>query len=209
MSPTNPESFPPPPAPSTAAQEVNVVALLLAGGKARHAAVGQLYARYARLFKGYFRCHGTSDAQADDLVQETFVKVIRGLESWSGAGTLEAWLWTVARNTLLSEVRGRRSNPATVSLDEQEPEVAEGLLNRAGASSDPADTDCVRRGLEGFVARHAEPAYILERVALDGWDDDDLAAYRGCKPGAARQYLADCRKRLWPYISHCYQQGSA
>jgi len=198
-----------PPASSASMQDGQLLALLRAGGKARQAGVTQLFSAYARHFKRYFKRNGASEAQADDLVQDTFVKVLRGLDGWSGTGTLEAWLWTIARNVLMSDFRDRRSDHASVSLDAQEPDVAEGMLNRGGASSNPADTDCVQRGLAGYTARHAEPAHVLERVALDGWDDDAVAAYRGCTPGAARQYLLDCRKKLWPYISHCYQLGAA
>ena len=202
----------PPPAPraaGAAAADGALVALLRSDGKPRQAAVTQLYARYAREFKGYFRRHGAGDAQAEDLLQETFVKVIRSIDSWSGSGTLEAWLWTIARNTLLSQLRSARSE---VSLDagEDDDDGGSALVGRlAGADSDPADTDCVKRGLAAFSAKFAEYAHVLERVVVDDWGYDELAQYRGCGAGAAREYLSQCRKRLWQFVGHCYAQGEA
>lgn len=200
----------PPARPGAAAADASLIALLRADGKPRQAAISQLYARYARDFKGYFRRHGAAEPQAEDLLQETFIKVIRALGSWSGAGTLEAWLWTIARNTLLSQQRSDGSRP-TVSIDAQEAEVGEAIVSEhAGdASGDPADADCVKRGLVAFSDKHAEYAHVLERVAVDDWGYDELAQYRGCSAGAAREYLSQCRKRLWQFVGHCYQIGAA
>lgn len=188
-------------------QDANLATLLRAGGSGRQTAVTRLYERYGHEFKRYFRRHGASDAQSQDLLQETFVKILRSIDGWSGAGTLEAWLWSVARTTMISEFRAPGGDE--VSLDAQAPETAEGLINRHGAAGDPAAADCVRRGLEAFAARFPEQATLLERVAVDGWGYEELAAFRGCALGAAREFLSQCRKRLWDYIGHCVQVGAA
>ncbi|MBK1611865.1 hypothetical protein CKO44_00070 [Rubrivivax gelatinosus] len=182
-----------------------LVAQIRAGGAARRCAVGDLYRRYGRKFKGYFRRHGAGPAQAEDLLQETFVKVLRGIDDWSGEGSLEAWLWAVARNTLVGSLRSERGDRATVSLDAGD-ETASGhpLEQARSASGDPADADCVARGLASFAARFAEAAHVLERIVLDGWGVNELAQYRASAPGAAREYLSQCRKRLWSFIGHCY-----
>lgn len=196
--------------PGTQARaDASLVALLRADGKPRQAAITQLYARYGRDFRGYFRRHGASEAEAEDLLQDTFVKVIRAIDSWHGAGTLEAWLWTIARNTLLSQVRSAGGRP-TVSLDAVQPEASEILvsLHASTAISDPADADCVARGLHAFTAKFAEYSHVLERVALDDWGYDELSQYRGCSAGAAREYLSQCRKRLWQFIGHCFPSGA-
>lgn len=186
----------------------SLVALLQADGKPRQAAITQLYGTYARPFKGYFRRHGASDAQAEDLLQETFIKVIRSVSTWSGSGTLEAWLWTIARNTMLSAWRSETGT--RVSLDDETPEALQAeVVQNSAATSDPADADCVKRGLTAFAAKFVEYAHVLERVAIDGWGYEELAQFRGCSAGAAREYLSQCRKRVWSYIGHCYQVGAA
>lgn len=186
-----------------------LVALLRSDGKPRQSAITQLYNRYGRKFKGYFRRHGANAERAEDLLQETFIKVIRSIDSWTGVGALEAWLWTVARNTLLSELRGAASERSMVSLDEHDPEVADLMVtSAAGASGDPADADCVMRGLTAFTEKYAEYAHVLERVVVDDWGYDELAQFRDCGAGAAREYLSQCRKRLWQFIAHCYQLGA-
>lgn len=178
------------------------IALLRAGGAPRQAAVAQLYSKYGRDFKRYFRRHGVAEAQAEDLLQETFIKVIRSIDQWQGIGTMEAWLWKVARNTLLSD----RRRPAGVSLDDFPDEET---LRHDAAAGDPAAADCVSRGLSAFSEKFAEYGHVLERVALDGWGYAELAEYRGSTLGAAREYLSQCRKRLWQFIAHCYEPAIA
>jgi RNA polymerase sigma-70 factor (ECF subfamily) len=187
----------------------SVIAGLRADGSARRSAITQLYDRYGREFKRFFRRHGATESEAEDLLQETFVKVLRSIETWSGEGTLEAWLWAVARNTLLSERRGAAATRSTIALDAQDTEAAEQLvMQHGGASGDPADADCVKRGLYAFSEKHAEYAHVIERIVLDGWSYEELAVYRNCAPGAAREYLSQCRKRVWHYIGHCFRVGA-
>lgn len=193
-----------------AREDASLVALLRADGKPRQAGITQLYARYGREFRGYFRRHGAAEADAEDLLQETFIKVIRAIDTWNGTGALEAWLWTIARNTLTSQLRSAGGRPTT-SLDDVEAEASEVLVSRhaSTAVSDPADADCVARGLQAFASKFAEYAHVLERVALDDWGYDELSQYRGCSEGAAREYLSQCRKRLWQFIKHCYAHDTA
>lgn len=195
------------------AADSSLIALLRTDGKPRQAAITQLYGRYAREFKAYFRRHGAAESQCEDLLQETFIKVIRSLDSWQGSGTLEAWLWTIARNTLYSALRADRGE---ISLDadgsdaDGEPDAGATLAARlAGSDSNPADTDCVKRGLAAFSQKFAEYAHVLERVVVDDWGYDELAQYRGCGAGAAREYLSQCRKRLWQFVGHCYADSAA
>jgi hypothetical protein len=48
-------------------------------------------------FQGVFPPSRSERGAGQDLLQETFVKVLRSIDSWSGAGAFEAWLWTIAR----------------------------------------------------------------------------------------------------------------
>jgi len=117
--------------------EAGWVALLRAGGKARQSAISQLYAHYGREFKGYFRRHGVRDPFPEDLLQETFVKILRSIETWSGAGSLEAWMWAIARNTLMSHFRSIARADASVALHEQDPESSDESFESRPASADP------------------------------------------------------------------------
>ena len=179
-----------------------IIALMRGGARSRQAAVGQIYERYSGEFARYFRWHGATPEKAEDLVQETFVKLLRQIDSYRGDGPFEAWLWAVARNTLYTDFRGARPES---SLDALEPEAADAIISGAATSApgDPAVADCIARALARFTSRFPDYANILTRVVVDGWGYEELAAFRTSSNGAAREYLSQCRKRLEEFTRPC------
>jgi RNA polymerase sigma-70 factor (ECF subfamily) len=53
---------------------------------------------------------------AEDVLQETFLKAYRGLKSFNGRSKISTWLFRIATNEALMVIR--RKHPETVSIDE-------------------------------------------------------------------------------------------
>jgi RNA polymerase sigma-70 factor (ECF subfamily) len=184
-------------------QHDDLVALLRSGGKARQAAVRQLYEKYERPFRQFFRRHRLPLEAAEDLVQDTFVRIVQAIESYRADGAFDAWLWTIARNTLMSHLRERKPD---VSLDDMDTDEADGLLAQLRPSgSNPAAVDCVKRSFEHYSNAQPECAEALMRVVVDGWGYEELTQYRSSTYGATREYLSQCRKRLMEFVQPCFQ----
>lgn len=56
--------------------------------------------------------------EADDLVQETYVKALKGFSSFELGTNFKAWIFRILRNTFLNSRTGKKS--ATVPLDEDD-----------------------------------------------------------------------------------------
>jgi RNA polymerase sigma-70 factor (ECF subfamily) len=97
------------------------------------------------------------EAQAEDLLQETFITALQQLGSWRGEGTPRGWLLAIARSKLLMARRGAQGR--TESTDDATLEML-GLRAGWGAPLDP----------EALAARLEEKA-VLER-ALASLDDE-------------------------------------
>lgn len=67
------------------------------------------YHGYVAPLYRYFYGHVGNAAEAEDLVASTIAKALRGLSSYAGRGTLAAWLFGIARNTLRDYQRHRRT----------------------------------------------------------------------------------------------------
>jgi RNA polymerase sigma-70 factor (ECF subfamily) len=84
-----------------------------AAGDAR--AFGELYERHERPVFRYFLRQGAVPSLAEDLLQETWMAVIRNAERFEPRAKFTTWLYTVARSKLIDQWRGKDD---TVSLDD-------------------------------------------------------------------------------------------
>ena len=73
-----------------------------------------LFNRYrdaiSRLFLQRLGASSSSPADADDLLQETFIKVYVNLHRYPPRYTFGQWLYTIARNTFIDYVRRRQED---------------------------------------------------------------------------------------------------
>lgn len=109
-----------------AAPDAEVVRLLQCGQQERafELLLSCYQGKVFRLAMSYVR----SSADAEDLAQEAFVRLWRALPSYDGRASFSTWLYVIARNACLSELRKRRSRP-TAPLDETvEPRRTDGPI---------------------------------------------------------------------------------
>src|ERR1700733_14702439 len=66
--------------------------------------------------------------EAEDLVQETYVKALRGFSSFQVGTNFRAWIYRILRNSFLSSRTGLKT---TVVLDEEDQET----ISAAGGST--------------------------------------------------------------------------
>lgn len=81
-----------------------------------------IFNEYQRpIFNYLFRMTQKSDL-AEDLEQETFIRVHKGLSSFRGESRLSTWICRIATNVGFDDFRskGSRQEKATVSIDETE-----------------------------------------------------------------------------------------
>jgi len=84
----------------------------------------------------YARCLADDRAEAEDLVQETYLKGLRGFESFAPGTNFRAWMFRILRNTFLTSRSGLRAVPlddAPAIQDEATPETQ--LIQRVNRES--------------------------------------------------------------------------
>src|ERR1700681_1347951 len=72
-------------------------------------------------------------AEAEDLIQETYMKALRGFASFQQGTNFRAWMYKILRNTFLTSRTGLKAN-MTVSLDDEGDPVAEPAIKETPES---------------------------------------------------------------------------
>ena len=67
-------------------------------------------------------------AEAEDLVQETYLRALRGVHQFQAGTNLRAWLFQILRNTFFTQHRRRNREPAAV-----DPDVLDAMATHRGA----------------------------------------------------------------------------
>ena len=139
-----------------------------------------------------------NDADAEDLVQETYARALRGAAQFTAGTNLKAWLFRILRNTFISDVRRRRNNPVLGGLDTVTPSVHD-VPEQAWLRED-VDLDRLR----GLVAAEIEAGLMLLSeegrtvilLDLEGLTEAEVADVMGCAIGTVKSRLARARAAL-------------
>lgn len=129
---------------------------------------------------------GNADA-ADDLVQETLVKAWRSRASFTPGSNLKAWLFTILRNTFLSERRRRK-----FEVHDAEGKLAE-QLSVKGDQSDHMD---LLDFAKAFAQLPHEQREALTLVGAEGFSYEDAALTCGCAVGTIKSRVNRARAKL-------------
>lgn len=178
------------------------LAQLRRGGNARAQAISHLYRTYAPRFRGYFMKHRLAPEHADEIVQDVFVSLVRHCDDFRGDTRFDAWMWAVARNALMDHFRRQRPE------DELDDAILDTLVDPASQPEAQAShglDDCVQKAYSRFAQAHADRAEILAKVAFEDWSIEDAATALKRTPGATREYLSQCRKKLKVFLEPCLE----
>jgi len=143
------------------------------------------------------RRHFASPAEADEVAQEIFVQVYRGLSSFRGESTVRTWILGIARNQIRlhirNESRRRRRSETIVPPELLESSVIAEDVDPFQTSNAAEELDALRDCVSRLNERQrwfVESFYYLRHSA------DRIASEASLTSGAVRMFLMRIRKQL-------------
>lgn len=126
---------------------------------------------------------------AEDLVQETFLRAWRAIESLNDAKAAKSWLFTILRRENARRFEKKSARAELTTLDDEMVEVF------AAVDDDFANIDsiAVRHALMQLPANYAEPLVLQ---VIGGYSCDEIAEIVGVKPGAVMTRVFRARQKL-------------
>lgn len=161
------------------------------------AALGALMESWERPLKRMLARLVQNAAEADDLAQETFVRVWQQREKFRTGAEFRPWVFSIAVNLARNRLRWWRRRPA-VSLEAWR-EAAPGTEPPAAGPAQAAALEQRERAESVRQAVAALPADLREALVLFEYEElsqIEIAAALGCSPKAVETRIYRAREKL-------------
>jgi RNA polymerase sigma-70 factor (ECF subfamily) len=140
-------------------------------------------------------------ADAEDLVQETYVRAMQAMGRLRPDSNIKSWFYTILRNVWLNQLRKRRSGPQTL-----DPSMDEGFANEMvepSKSSYELYVSKVEREQVRAAIRKL-PVDFREVIVLREYEElsyQEIASIVGCPVGTVMSRLGRARSKLRELLS--------
>ena len=128
------------------------------------------------------------EADAWDVLQKTWVRVLAGIGSLDDPRSLAPWLYRIARNTALTHIR-QSERACELLSDQPDP----GAVDPAREQAEFEDAEQVHRGLLALSLPHRE---VLTLFFIQDLSVDEVATVIGVPPGTVKSRLHYARLAL-------------
>jgi RNA polymerase sigma-70 factor (ECF subfamily) len=164
-----------------------------------------LFERYVEAVSRHISRVVNDQSAAEDLLQETFLRVWTHAGQWSGQGSFKGWLFRIATNLSLNHLRSRRRHPeqpleAQRDLDEGEepPDTPAWLVDMASLRPDESveqsETNARLRQIIQDLPK--EKREIFQMVHQMEMSLQDAAGQLGIPEGTAKSRLYYARQHI-------------
>jgi len=146
-----------------------------------------LYARFARRMYAVCLRYARHELEAQDLMQEGFIRVFDKLGSFRLEGSLEGWVRRIMVTTSINHYRRKAFQNEKFGLENvpEEPVAAVAVENLGEAE--------LLRLVEGLPDGYR---LVFNLFAIEGFDHAEIASMLGCGESTSRSQLAKARRML-------------
>jgi RNA polymerase sigma-70 factor (ECF subfamily) len=148
-----------------------------------------------------------NENEAEDLVQETFLKAYRFWDKFEEGSNCRAWLFKIMTNIFINNYRAKSRTPQVVDLQDVDDDFLFGQLSALGPSENPEQhffakvfDDDVKRAIEELPE---DFRLVVVLSFLEGFSYQEIAEIAGLNIGTVKSRLHRGRKllqkSLWEY----------
>lgn len=175
-------------------------ALVAEAAKGNRDAFDELVKRYQFRIYQLARILTGGDSEADDLVQETFVRTFRAIGRFRGDSTFKTWLHRIAVNVIKSHI-ARRGRRMETGLFRDDGEGGESLVDHVSSHEDLEATIVRRQLIDRALASLPDEIRLLITLRdVQGLEYHEIATITGLPMGTVESRIFRARRRLRPML---------
>ena len=162
-----------------------------------NAAFGQAALEHIDALYGYAMTLTRDTTDAEDLVQETYVRAARAVNRPDVDANLKGWMFVIMRNAWLNQVRHKNAGPLFVDLDSSE-STDDAHDNPYVVYLRKLEREQVREAIKNLPDAYREIVVLRD---IEGFTYQEIASVLDCPAGAVMSRLGRARGRLRKMLS--------
>jgi len=151
----------------------------------------QLYNKYCNGMYCIAKRFITNTAEAEDVVQESFIKAFSKLHQFKGDVTFGAWLKRIVINKSIDHLKLKKQR--LVELDEVHLKVVDTTDNNKWLVEDDTTLDDIKRAIERLPDKYK---YVVMLFLIEGYDHQEIAEILNISAVASRTQLSRGKIKL-------------
>ena len=163
-----------------------------------------LYNMYAPKMLGVCIRYAKTQEEAEDMLQEGFIKLFQKIDSFKGIGSFEGWVCRVIVNTAINYYKSQRKYNQTINLDinelnflKEEPPIEANTVQIPQSKL----LEMIRQLPEGYK-------FVFNLYVLDGYMHHEIAQILSISESTSKSQLFKARKMLRGKVEKYLTQNS-
>ncbi|HMW33937.1 sigma-70 family RNA polymerase sigma factor [bacterium] len=156
-----------------------------------------IVARYKDQLINYVMSYVGEKKDAEDIVQDTFVKIYRFKQMYKRIAKFSTWVYTVAGNLAKSELRKRKRQQlypiSSLGTDEKEFEAVETRVNADELTDSSVKKDLIKKAIKTLPERYREVIRLRE---IENLSYEEIAEQTQLPIGTVRSRINRARVQL-------------
>ena len=153
----------------------------------------ELWIKFSDSLRGFILTKVKNEDLADDLLQETFIRIHSNVDNLRDNTKLQSWVYQIARNIITDYYR--KSNLLLVSEINQ--------IIEPGEESDEAMTETIRDMVLFMEELSEQDCQALCQIEFEGISVKDFAQKNGVSYTAAKSRVVRARQKLNDLLMNC------
>jgi RNA polymerase sigma-70 factor (ECF subfamily) len=169
-------------------------------------AFAEIIARHKGRVFGMAAKYARNHHELEDLAQDIFIRVWRGITSWKGRAPFEHWLTKIAVRTCFDFLRRHRRRRETEVSRDTLPDHG-GAPPEAAAPAEEEDSQALRLVRQALICLHPREQLILTLLELEDRSVREVAGLTGWSEGNVKVRAHRARASLRAAIEQIRRDG--
>lgn len=152
-----------------------------------------LYQRFFGQMLGICMRYTSNRCEAEDVLNQAFLKVFKNLDQYRGTGALGGWIAQIVFRTAIDYVRSQNAYRKTMDFQS----VSEGVIQNPAL-----DNLAAEEILSLLQELPTSTRTVFSLYVLEGYKHQEIAQELGISEGTSKWHLSEARKNLKKRLKH-------